>query len=292
MNEVCLVTTYERPDFLWHCLDRLSHCPEIADRTVSVRLCLDRRLGRDVSAETISVMADFIERMELRWIERNPHSYVGNSYNTLESYKEALGTGAGKIYLVEDDVMVAPDFFRWHRAAHELENVFCSIAHPIVGRVLYDTFTDADKVYRSQSDFSSLGVCWKPEVLRTIVQHGCPQYFQDMVGYVRVVFPESKFGLSWTEQDGLIRRELVRSHLMTVYPCLPRAVHVGFYGYHRPAVNYRALPLKERIERVGQIISDVKQLSEHDVLKLGDLHVPVEQAYTWNPPLKTKEVFV
>ena len=59
---------------------------------------------------------------------RPPHQYPGNSYHVLMAYRDAYETDAEHVFLIEDDVLIHPEFFDWHRVMHAERELGCSIA--------------------------------------------------------------------------------------------------------------------------------------------------------------------
>ncbi|SRR6266568_4780092 len=113
--DLLLVPTYNRPEFLHLCLERILSAPGsdtkdlwiAEDRHLSDRFHVDTAVQR----ETAEVVARVKAQRNVRHIQRIPHNHFNNSFNVLEGYKEALVHGYEYVYLIEDDVMVLPDFF-------------------------------------------------------------------------------------------------------------------------------------------------------------------------------------
>jgi hypothetical protein len=163
------------------------------------------------------------------------HSFLGNSYNVLEGYKEALAISKScqseLIYLIEEDIFVGKDFFTFHKQVQKDFNPFCVSAT----RNQNDSNTypsEANKVYYFDS-FQSLGLSWKPDKLEFVVEHATPVYYRNVNWYIRTKFPNSKYGTQWSEQDGVINRVLEKQTDKMLYPYVPRAYHAGFVGYNR-----------------------------------------------------------
>ncbi len=189
-------------------------------------------VDRGASAELEPVIDAF--PLEKRVVRRS-HSYPGNSYNLLEGYKLAesmLSGNAGRlVYMVEEDVFVARDFFLFHMEAHRRFSPFCvsACADQNWRGVSFDR--DPEAIY-STGRYQSLGVSFRAGNLRLFTVHGVEEYYRDTTDYVRCRFPGSSFADHLSEQDGIIDRVMEQDGLRAVYPFVPRAFHAGWYGYH------------------------------------------------------------
>lgn len=212
MQDVVIIPTYDRPEMLWLCLEYLARTPE--GRTMSIRVVVDAHIGQPPpSRKEIDTVLEKFPQLSLQVGYRQPHSFHGNSYNVLMAFKEAHEMNAGYVYLVEDDVLIHPDFFLWHRWMHSSnQGIGCSIAVKNPGHGAY----------------ASLGVCFRRERLAMMLPHCRTAYFQNMRDYCHAHFPPSPFDC---EQDGLWARVLVGTPV--VWADAPLAQHVGWYGYHR-----------------------------------------------------------
>ena len=108
VSDVVIVTCYSRPDYLRLCLDYLSVADGVKDKEIWISI--DR--GKSLLREFYDVLNDFRDRLNIFTIIRPEHNYHGNTYNTLEAYKEAYATDAKYVYLIEDDVLITKDFFK------------------------------------------------------------------------------------------------------------------------------------------------------------------------------------
>ncbi|GAA4082774.1 glycosyltransferase [Actinomadura miaoliensis] len=280
--EIVIVPAWRRPDFLVATLRRLA----LADDDQLVYwVCLDR--GHDPELEpVVEAFAATVGRSRVQ-IRRRFHGYAGNSYNVLESYREACAWEPRLVHLIEEDVLVGRDYFAFHRRAHALvPDAFCVSACRNQQLPLgTDPPADDGAVYRHVS-YQSLGVSFRPDRLSPVLTHAGPGYFADPVGYCRSVFPGSRIPASNAEQDGLLHRVLEADGMATVYPAVPRAYHAGFVGYHR-----RGRPVSGSLEqRAEQILTmDAQQLNthapgefrDHTVIGLDDERAPVKRVIDW-----------
>ena len=177
--DIVLIPAYFRPEYLSLCLEYLSKAEGARDDK-QYWICQDfRHADEHRYGVQLRWTKEVIEKSPLpvRYIERRPHEYPGNSYNTLEAYKEAHATNARFVYLVEDDCLVTEDYFRWHEAIQEKENaILCSVGYRCIrnGEARKD-ITDPGAYFVSSRDFASVGVCWKRERLGPVVAHARPE---------------------------------------------------------------------------------------------------------------------
>lgn len=235
-RDIVIVPTYDRPEYLALCLERVLSAKGSGD--VELWVCQDNHTGDDVNAHTSSVgNVLFVSRYNtdschiFKNFIRDPHSYYGNSYNILEGLKDAYETGADRVYLIEDDVMITEDFFLWHEEIQKQEpdafvsiasNINMSLEYAINGPEVLATSHLADPMayYASVHAYSSIGVCFNRDALHFIVPDFCNEETYNKLG-------------PGVEQDILIKRQMKSVACKSVWPYLPRAHHMGWYGYHR-----------------------------------------------------------
>ena len=197
------------------------------------------------------VCAEFEKKFAaFRYIEQTPHGCVGNPRNFLSLYKAAYETDARYVYLVEDDVHVHPDFFRWHEAVQARGNYFVTVGWHCTRNRSFKLSEDPRDYIESTCDYTSVGVCWKRENLASVVKHAADAYYSDMSKYLGGWFPSSPIPRgTWTEQAGLIMRIVLdAAGTKTVaFASRRRADHRGIHGYHRHAGYRFHGSLSERI---------------------------------------------
>jgi hypothetical protein len=251
-RDVVLIPCWRRPEFLWHCLENLTRAEGIENLHVIFR----PDHGHDPAIHQI--IAEFAARLascEVDVPPRCPYRRSKQSSNVLSGYLLAASKARQYVFMIEEDIIIARDFFRWHYAVQELEpTLFCSLSTLNTNRVVPSS-DDPQVYYRTTFDYCSLGVCFaRPIITQLIAPHVRRAYFEDPKGYCVSQFPSSQLGAGYTEQDGLIRRiqEAQGERVPIAYPYRPRAFHAGFIGYHR-AGRLRGT-LSERIQQVGNII--------------------------------------
>ena len=254
-----MIPCWRRAEFLWQCLDNLTRAAQFD--TVHVLF----RPDTGFSPETLEVIHAFADRMpdfEIQIADPCPFRRTKPSANFLLGLLHAATTARQLVYLVEEDIMVGRDFFRWHRTVQaDAGPLFCSIPVKNPNRSL--TLPDApDGYYLSSGDSCSNGMCFDKHVLqRLIAPHVNMAYLRSPKKYIRRTFPASKIGLGFVEQDGLIRRIQERTNLPIAWPCVPRAFHAGFYGARGGWQNFK-LPdgmkgsLQDRVKLLATTIYD------------------------------------
>jgi hypothetical protein len=228
-DEVVLVPTYKRPELLFYCLSMIrTFEPEI-----EIVVFPDR--GTYYDKDFRAVMETFENGNTFAYYVPD-HKYHGNSYNTMEAFRWAFNTFAQYTYLIEDDVIVHPDFFKWHREVHEeLPNIFGSMAW------IFNRFAPITEDWMFQPWYYSVGTCFKRSKLELIVKHATPLYYNDMMGYIEQTFIDSPLNsphnIHHYEQDGLIQRILDADRSQTVSCGIAKCTHLGFAGYNRGGYN-------------------------------------------------------
>ena len=251
MHEAVGIPTFQRSAFLYVVLERI----RAVEPTIPIHVFPDRgSLLTDPEVET--VCSRFC--VTPHWVP--DHRYHGNSYNVMEMYRWAFNSGVERFFMIEDDVIVHHDFFNWHRAQLEQwSDLFCSMGWifnrhaPIVDQELFQPW------------FYSIGVCFTRDMLRHVVKHASPLYYEDMQGYIEKNFDQSKlntpFGIEHYEQDGLIQRIIDQTKLQTVSPGIAKCDHIGLLGYNRGWSQQEdffkdCLSLKDRVRRVREFAQD------------------------------------
>lgn len=293
MKDIVLVPTYYRPEYLSLCLERLSQARGIESKDIWV--CQDMREHdehRHLIEEqwTAAVMEEWRHKLPIRFIRQNKHQFSGNSYNVMKSYALAVAEAPDKIYLVEDDVFVMPDFFDWHDAVQSEGDFMCSVAYRCSRNqeAIATGINDPNAYFTSARDYASIGVCWKTEKLKPIVKHCVEEYFSNLDGYMVKTFPGNRFAGDFAEQDGLIMRVMWDTNGVTAWPYVPRCYHMGWYGYHRPNGMRPGGHLDQKIAGLRAIVSNVEQL-KIAAPDFGDIEpLPIEDNGKWNQIFKVQ----
>jgi hypothetical protein len=288
-KDIIIIPTYMRPEYLNLCLSFLAGA-EFTDTPKEFWICQDMRpddqFRHKIMLEwTAEVLSTWRGRLPLKLIKANPHTYAGNSFNLMEAYKRAYqAEGVRYVYLVEDDVLVMPDFFRWHEAIQEKEpDAMCSIAYRCSRNHEARTdVTDPGAYFTTARDYASIGVCWKWKNLEPLLEHARPEYYANQEEYIRKTFPGNRFSGDFCEQDGLIMRCLWNVRGFTVWPYTPRAYHVGFVGYHRPNGFRPNGFLEAKASWLRSAVHNAEEIKRADK-DFGDIEpVPTEPVALWN----------
>jgi hypothetical protein len=228
-----IVTAWRRPEFLWASLTSILAAVDRQDAHILVSL------DRHYSPETKWVAEQFAARIpvgNMTIVTRMDHQtrYRGNSFNVIESYRDALAAGPSLVHLIEDDVFVGYDYFDFHRRAHALVPDAFSVSACRNQQFPLGTEPPAedDAVY-SHASYQSIGVSFRPEVLASALDGVGHDYYTSMVAWCQRRFPNSSIPAGHAEQDGLLNKTREFLGAETVYGAVPRAYHAGFMGYHR-----------------------------------------------------------
>ena len=264
MTDIVLIPAYMRPEYLTLCLEHLAAAAGARDDK-QYWICQDMR-HEDENRYRMPLLwtKEVLDNSPLpvRYIQRKPHGWNGNSYNTMEAYKEAYGTEARYVYLVEEDVLVTRDFFTWHEAVQIAEpDTLCSIAYRCSrNREARTDIVDPAAYFTTARDYASIGVCWRREILRKLAGHCATQYYATPADYILQHFPNNRFSGDFCEQDGLIMRLMWEERAFTSWPYVPRCYHMGWYGYHRPNGRRPEGQLAAKVSALRELIRDPVRL--------------------------------
>src|SRR5215467_7796819 len=119
MREVVLVPTYKRPELLFCCLKRLRGY----DGDIPIHVFPDRGTLNDSLVWSICSQFEAVRHLV------PDHDWYGNTPNVMNAYLWAYNEGYDRVFYVESDVMIHPDFYTWHREQHEDNpDIFASMA--------------------------------------------------------------------------------------------------------------------------------------------------------------------
>jgi len=251
-QDILLVPCWRRPEMLWHCIDNICKAEGIEAMHVLFRP------DSGFDPDTLAVIREHAKRLpshEIQPAPRCPYRRTKLSANILLGYLNAASRARRHVYLVEEDVMVGRDFFRWHAAVHaQRADLFCSIAVRNHNREVRAP-ADPDAYYLTSGDYCSWGVCFDVAVIRErIAPHVNLGYLSRPKRYLQGHFAGSQVSLGFVEQASLLRRIQELGALPIAYPATPRAFHAGFYGRNRPGNIEGAL--QDRVRRLDGMIYD------------------------------------
>ncbi len=239
MNEICIVTTYQREELLWLCLEAIRR----EDWEIPIYVFSDR--GHE-SPELRRTVKEF--SVGLLQINEN-HKRYGNSWNVMDAFRCAVNTDADIVHLVEDDTILHPGYFTWAREALRTEPVPAAVC----GRICAPHITNW---------YESPCASWSANHLRIALSHLVPEYFAETrLEMQRVIdekiFPGSRYKHGSTEQDGFFLRAIEHHKWTTNFPPKPLATHLGAWGYNRPKDAQRPTgSFEERIAFCRALLKD------------------------------------
>lgn len=254
-KDVVLIPAYGRPEFLQVCLELI----ERADYASSMFYIFALDHGFD--PRNMDVIHDFHTRtgFDIITSEADPIFHKPSekqSFNLLRGYKMAYDITDGFIFMIEDDVFISNDFFKWHYVVHEKEpNLFCSIGSEN-HNTKYRTSDDLESYYLSHGDYQSIGVAFRSGRVPLFLNRLKPSYFDNPIEFCENEFPNSGIPRVYAEQDGFIRRVHIDNPYSIAFPHVPRAYHAGFYGMHRGGYLDSKTPMGERVDFVKKVAFD------------------------------------
>lgn len=282
MPDVCLIPVFDRAELLHHCLRNI----EKADGAQDILFLFKPDHG--TKPEVMGVMGAFKLNFGILPNGDPPRipRLMKQSWNMLTGYGMAASEAGegGLVYMVESDVMVAPDFFEWPKRVNATHQIpFCCIASADTNDTAGEhrrqaNISGSGDFYYSTSTYRSIGVCWRAQILHDLIAPHCtPGYFLNPHAYLKSNFPINPWGTTWCEQDGLIRRIQINTFgrstasvsdkmdtMLIAYPFEPKCYHAGYYGGNRG--NTRHAPkgsLQQRIEQVGRVIYSPEEMRAH-----------------------------
>lgn len=269
MNYI-LIPSYRRAEMIHICLELLSKNKNYKD--FHYVFSLDHGYDK----ENLTVINGFDASKEIIYVGNKNLGHTKQSFNVLNGLRYCAERTDNLVFLIEDDIFVANDYLDWNLLVHEQEpNIFCSIGtwnH----NTIYEVMQELSLYYKSNNaDYQSWAVCYKKEIIQKhIIPHVNENYLKDPYNYCRTYFPSSRIKRNFTEQDGLIRRELERQKMKTVFPNTPRAFNCGLYGKHNN--GYLRMPLTDKIQYVKDNCFDAMSLLK--IAKGEDIvrHLPCE----------------
>lgn len=261
MKNIVLIPAWQRPEYLVLCLDQIQKAENASDYAYVFLL------DKGYSPENLTVIETFpFEKATL--IRPKTVSGIGKqSMNILEGYRWAAEQGCRLVFMIEEDIMIANDFFIWHEAVHSEFDLLCSIATEN-NNTHHESKGNLEEFYfGSFRDYQSLGVCWNRNNLKKyIIPHCRKEYYMNPVRYVTHTYPKSVMGSGFAEQDGLIRRiREFECALPVAFPDVPRAFHSGFYGYNRPSQKKPIGSIPNKVGALKEIIFNPENMLSHSI---------------------------
>lgn len=254
MNTV-LIPAFNRPEFLQLCLEHIQEAEGAQD------LHYIFQLDRGHDPENVRIASTLPFSKELRYTPKTHYSLAKQSFSLLSGWIYAAHKSARLVYLIEDDVLIGRDFFRWHQEVHDQHDLFSSHANKNVNRHI-EQQGSWDEYYLTTFDYGSIGTCMRREViLEQIAPHANQNYYRAPIHYCATKFRGCPLNRDQAEQDGLIRRIQWQSGGPQAYPHTeeidgmlygPRCYHAGYYGKNRGAGPNSSF--QQKLARLREIV--------------------------------------
>lgn len=254
MHDIVIVPTYDRPEYLSLCLEKLFQARGIENKDIWV--CKDNHADVGQNAEIVFQISQVVREAQevcparsMHFMHRAYHSTYGNSLNVLEAFRSAYEHDARYVFLVEDDVLVLPDYFEWHEAVQERWHPFVSCAGRVNRslnfamngpEVIDESCRDSNACVASANAYGSWAACFKRENL----------------SFVGLWSDHYNMFCPGNEQDICIQSLMHQQKGFSVWPYVSRAFHMGWYSYHRTAGQKFNGTLEEKIAALSAAISD------------------------------------
>ena len=164
--DVVIVPVYHRVNYTALCLQSLFNARGMQDKLLYVPI--DNHIG----GPSTKPMQDLVEQINfencVQWLIE-PHREAGYLRCTNDAFRLALDDGAEKIYYIEDDVVVTPDFFEWHDAVQADGDWMCSSAWRRPNG--QDKPHDPEAYYQVKFPTTiSIGTCFKRDKLKIALE--------------------------------------------------------------------------------------------------------------------------
>jgi hypothetical protein len=237
-------------------LEKLRQCPEANDVEVQIHLdhSNESHIAESRLADTEYVRDTYFPEAQI-YVAKNHPLVPSGCWNILHSLKAGWETQAEFIFLVEEDVLVRPDFFRSHLMLQSTDDYFVTS-----GRVLF---------YLGEDYYTNPGCCFRRDKLALVIPHINDAYFADLTGYLDRHFGQMLDGGNL--DDGLVRR--VMRSVQGVAKCVVPAVvsHIGWHYYQRMQHYKNEGTIQERIAWLRTFLSDIPARKRADPRYIGDL---------------------
>ena len=253
MTDLVIIPTFDRPEFLWLCLENLYENVLREGQYPNIWVCedihADKPKGFTIEMEMLAIHLEWQNKLGYVYQATAPHTTYGNSYNVLNSLVQAADLNYRYVYLLEDDVLVTPDFFEWNEMAQEKFKPWASCAgrlnrslnfHMNGREAIDENIKDPNACHKSVTAYMSWATCFSQKALQDIKA-------------LNAVYDgfEKRF-----EQDVMIQRQIRRANLETIWGYVPRAFHLGWWSYHRDGGMKLNGTLEDRVKALRQIVKD------------------------------------
>lgn len=263
---VVVIPCFSRADFLEVCLDHIVKADEFDKH--KYLFCLDFGYNPEIIKiiNKYSITAAILKVPDL-------HLQDGKqSHNVINGLVKAAELSDDKVYYIEDDCLIAKDFFTFTGGVVEKEDVYCCIAS-LSDRPTIQAVDDENCYYvkENDNDYRGIGVCFNSsKILDFLKPHHDMRYYRNSGYYIKRNFQNCSSTFFyyngrpiWTEQDGLQRRIIEQNKLKVAFSSIPRCFHAGFYGYHRSVkVEYNTLSHEDKVKFIYDHVFDLEKVKE------------------------------
>jgi hypothetical protein len=259
MKDIVIIPTFDRPEYLWTCLENIwQNVTGLAGKEIWIceDIHSDKPKGFTIEMEMLATIREFEKKFgrdTLKYRATLPHLTYGNSFNVLWNLYDAAKTDARYVYIIEDDVLVTPDFFQWNELMQMMYEPFVTCAgrlnrslnfHMNGPDAMDETIKDPRLCKQVKGAYNSWATCF-------------PRTSLDRMLVVGDVFAEpAKPGL---EQDMMIQNFMRSNKLSSIWPYVPRAYHMGWYSYHRDGMRFNGT-LEEKVKALQSAVTSQEKI--------------------------------
>jgi len=253
---VIVRSVYNRPEFLYKSL-------EYEDVARKYYVNGDYLTIFAVEYGAPSIVYDIIKGYPYRYEILKKEKRESQSENVLRAFEFAFAKTSDYVIYTEDDVLLHYSYFRYVEEALKLSDKILSINGWSDAKLQCD---DVNSMLKHHIYYSVNQIIKKDFFFNDIHPH-LYQYYNSHASYIHKLYEENREildrygldGVTWTEQDGLIRRivaiKMSKCEGFCLLPFSARVMHIGFMGMNRPGI----LPgdsFQERLHCLNQIIAN------------------------------------
>lgn len=243
MKSVVVTPTCHRPEFLALCLERLSGvvgCPPI-------HVFMDQQGASPEKVRDAQFAFDHYAPPNSEFhIQPCGHARAtSGTWNILDSIRQGYETGAEYVYLVEEDVMVYPNWLSWHESTMA------------TGEYLATCGRKDPWFWRKHPEvYCNPGSCLRRDLVAEVVSHINPEYFKDPAAYL-----SNHLGgvISSSLDDGVIRCCIRKLGGKAGHADPPVCAHQGFDMYDSIDRYENRGTIEERIARLRTMLATIKR---------------------------------
>lgn len=234
-KSVVVMPALRRPEMAALALQRIRQTPESSQ--LDVRIFVDFTTDQ-VLGEFEYVRDEYFPEATI-YHAREHIQVPSGSWNILHALQAGYDSGAEFIFLIEEDVMVFPDYFTWNFKQDGDHFATC-------GRYR--------KEYRMDY-YTNPGACFKSDSLRWVIPHINNSYFEDQRSYLDETF--GPMDEASPLDDGLIRRVIRQRNAEILYPETPKVAHQGFHYYNQFQQFKVEGSITEKIQTASKLLATI-----------------------------------